>query len=97
MTDEYLLNLSVGYYLRSTFLVFKHRDEKGFIEQFLQEIFIFVERVLDEHQKAAFVKALLLYITKQLVQKQKPAQIAKKLKVLEWLVEIIEELRSEFD
>jgi len=48
--------------LRGTLLVFKHKQNKPFVEQFTEEIFIFVEQQLNEQQKAAFSKALLHYI-----------------------------------
>jgi len=47
ISDEYLMNISIGYFLRSTFLVFKHKNDKSFIKQNTEEIFIFVEQQLD--------------------------------------------------
>lgn len=62
MTDDLIINQSIGLYLRSTFLVFKHRGDKTFIEQFSQKIFIFVESEMNHDQKMFFLRSLLTYI-----------------------------------
>jgi len=48
--DDWLLKLSFGHYLKSTFLVFKHKNDKDFLYQFQEEIFIFV-RIRQESKK----------------------------------------------
>ena len=62
ISDDLIIQQSVGHYLRSTFLVFKHKNEKEFVEQFSEEIFIFVNERLDQDQKLAFLKRLMTYI-----------------------------------
>lgn len=62
ISDDLIINHSVGHYLQSTFLVFKHTKDKSFIEEFSQEIFIFVEKELDEIQKTFYLRSLLKYI-----------------------------------
>ena len=80
ISDEYLMNVGIGYFLRSTFLVFKHKNDKAFIEQNTEEIFIFVEQQLDSAIKTAFTKAMLLYIFKAFnFGKQEFQSFAKKL------------------
>jgi predicted transposase/invertase (TIGR01784 family) len=62
ISDDLIIRQSIGLYLRSTFLVFKHKNDKDFIEQFSQEIFIFVEQELNHTQKMSFLRSLLTYI-----------------------------------
>ena len=62
ISDDLIINHSLGHYLQSTFLVFKHTKDKSFIEEFSQEIFIFVEQELDEAQKMFYLRSLLKYI-----------------------------------
>lgn len=62
ISDDLIINHSVGHYLQSTFLVFKHTKDKSFIEEYSQEIFIFVEQELDEAQKMFYLRSLLKYI-----------------------------------
>ena len=62
ISDDLIIQQSVGHYLKSTFLVFKHKNEKEFIEQFTEEIFIFVNEELNLEQKMFFFRNLLTYI-----------------------------------
>ncbi len=62
ISDDLIIHQSASLYLRSAFLVFKHKNDKEFIEQFSQEIFIFVEEEMDEARKLFFLRSLLTYI-----------------------------------
>jgi len=62
ISNDLIIQQSVGHYLKSTFLVFKHKNDKAYIEQFSEEIFIFVNETLDETQKLAFLRNMLTYI-----------------------------------
>lgn len=64
----------MGLYLRSTFMVFKHKNDKTLLEQFSKEIFIFVEQELDEARKLSFLRSLLLYIFQAFRFEQKDFQ-----------------------
>ena len=63
ITDEFLEDIPGSIFLRSTFLMFKHKKENQFIVDNIEEIFIFVEDVeLDKDLKEFFIKAFLNYI-----------------------------------
>lgn len=62
VSDDFLFNLNSGFLLRSTLLVFKHKNDRNAVEQFSKEMFIFVQEHLNAQQKEAYTKALLLYI-----------------------------------
>lgn len=62
VSDDFLLNLNSGFLLRSTLLVFKHKNDRNAVEQFSREMFIFVQEHLNAQQREAYTKALLLYI-----------------------------------
>jgi len=64
ITNELLKDTTVGYFLRSTFLLFKYKDDKEAVMRESKEIFIFVEKELTEEQKRSFIKSLLTYIFK---------------------------------
>ncbi|HMQ47498.1 MAG TPA: hypothetical protein PKA00_08890 [Saprospiraceae bacterium] len=63
MAREIIIKQNIGFILRSTFLLFKHKNDKSFLEEFSEEIFTFVEsRELNEDQKLFFLKQLFFYL-----------------------------------
>lgn len=62
IADDWIIKIKSGHFLKSTLLVFKHKEDKDFLYQFQEEIFIFVEQELDVEQKRLFLKAILTYI-----------------------------------
>ncbi|HMQ47418.1 MAG TPA: Rpn family recombination-promoting nuclease/putative transposase [Saprospiraceae bacterium] len=65
IAKELIINQAIGFYLRSTFLLFKHKNDKRFLKLFSREIFTFVvQQELNEDQKQHFLRQLVTYIFK---------------------------------
>ena len=62
ISDELIVTIENGYLLRSTFLLFKHKDDKDFVLSHSKELFIFVEEELSPEQKRLFVEIFLRYV-----------------------------------
>ena len=62
ISDELIVTIENGYLLRSTFLLFKHKDDKDFVLSHSKELFIFVEKELSPEQKRLFVEIFLRYV-----------------------------------
>ncbi len=62
VADRFLDKLERGYLIRSAFLLFKYKNDKKYLLQNLQKIFIFEKREISEHDRKLFAASLLHYI-----------------------------------
>ncbi|PSR14968.1 MAG: hypothetical protein DA408_09230 [Bacteroidetes bacterium] len=83
VSNKLIIEQQKGYFLKSTFLLFKLGKEVKSPEQLSEEIFIFVREVLDPDQKLTFLRQLVTYIFQAFkFQKEEFIQYTKKLPIM---------------
>ena len=83
VSNQLIIEQEKGYFLKSTFLLFKLGKEVTSPEQLSEEIFIFVKEVLDPDQKLTFLRQLVTYIFQAFkFKKEEFIQYTKKLPIM---------------
>lgn len=63
-SDEQIMSMKFGFFLRSVLLLFKHKNDKEYVKRNSGKIFIFVEENIALDQKHLYVRELFFYIIK---------------------------------
>lgn len=62
LSDEFILSVEYGYFMQSTLLLFKHKNDKEYLLQNSDKIFTFVKRDLAKDELDLIIHSLLTYI-----------------------------------
>ena len=85
-TDAYLKSMEIGHLLPATFLLFKHRGDKDYFLENIENILIFVKRTVTEEERNLFIKSLKRYIIGIFEMTNQEIMI-----VDDWVKEMVEE------
>ena len=62
ISEDYLKNVEVGYFMRGTFLLFKHKNDKQYVLENFGEVIIFAKRSLNNQETEDFTESLISYL-----------------------------------